>query len=134
MKTTPHLESMLPYGYTFNSIDVIISNKYAAFGDRDVTEALERRNTTHFNLNIKRDEDLRNRVTFEIAAHIEGNFGGCYEATLVWIDNEDHYRLFIVVTNDNGGLEYDDSWWTIERRLSLSNYIMGLRTGLEIVA
>lgn len=125
MKTTPHLESMLPYGYTFNGIDVIVGK----MSDEDVEEALGRENTTHFHLGIKKDENLREKVTFEIASHIEGNFGCPYEATLVWRENGDAYQLFVVVVEEG---EENYSWWDTKHCLLFSNYIMGLRAGIGV--
>jgi len=65
------------------------------------------------------------RVIWEVASHIEGNFGPPYDAILVY--SEAHNGTLYIFTPKS------HHWWNNDIRSMLSNYLMGLRSLLDLL-
>lgn len=116
--TKPHHEAKKPYGYKFDAIDLHICTWDEA---HDIFCELREDHHTH-DIQIGQDNPHAERITWEIASHIEGNFGLPYKATIVRRDTD-----IWIYTPKN------DRWWTQECRTALSNYLMGLRALLDLL-
>lgn len=122
-KTKPHCESMLPYGYRFENIDLIIAPNF-----KEALDLFIELRDEHFifDIQIGRNHPLRDQIIWSIAAHIEGNFGMPYKALIVY--SEEHEgTISIYVKND-------DKWWKDAHiRRQLSSYLMGMRSIIWMV-
>lgn len=126
--TKPHLESQMPYGYRFDAIDVIKFTDFEeAFNFYGQMDELEYR--IH-SIDIGRDNPHVDRIIFEIAAHIEGNFGMPFPALIVF-SNAHSGMIRVYVPTSKG------SWWNRRNPVNyaqlMSNYLMGLRSLLDIL-
>lgn len=121
-KLTPHLDSERPYGYTFSGISVYHVS-CADGADLDLYRNLDETHNNHNDIKIGRDNPYRDLIVFNIAAHIEGNFGPPYEAIIVH-RNDDGYVTIHTPKYDR--------WWILERYRELSNFLMGMRCLLSL--
>jgi len=118
----PHCDAMRPYGYRFEGIDLIKLT--------DFTEALALLHSfdhetyrTH-TIQLGNNFPHVDRVIWHVASHIEGNFGLPYDATLVY--SEAHGTLYVFTRKQH-------DWWKHEIWQHLSNYLMGLRSLLDLL-
>jgi hypothetical protein len=125
--TKPNCESQRwitrPYGYRFEAIDVV---KLTDFDDA-LHLLCKFEHETHETHMIAMGSNFPHvdRVIFEVASHIEGNFGPPYDATLIF--SEAHQGTLFIQTPTQS------NWWNNERWSELSNYIMGLRAMLDLM-
>ena len=125
-KKTPHLDSQRPYGYRFGGIVVYHTNTKGR-QDLDLYDALEETHDHHSDIQIGNDNPHRDRIVWEIASHIEGNFGPPFEAVLT-VREDDGY---IIIHTPKGC-----RWWNSERvnyKQLMRNYLMGLRSLLDLL-
>jgi hypothetical protein len=125
-KKTPHLDSMMPYGYRFEGISVYHVNTKNRM-DLDVFSELEETHDHRADVNIGGDNPHRDRIVWEIAHHIEGCFGLPFHAVLT-VREEDGY---IVIHTPK-----DCSWWNnrdVGYTRLLRQYFMGLRSLLDLL-
>jgi len=118
----PHHESMRPYGYRFEAINLYLLDDF--IDSVNLFNELKVDHKVH-DIRIGKDCPHRDRIIWEIASHIEGNFGLPYKATIVF--SEAHYGDIRIYTPKN------DKWWNNDRWSDLSNYLMGLRSLLDIL-
>lgn len=121
----PHCDAQRPYGYSFEAIDLY---KFTDF--REAFQLLCELGEDHEQYDICLGEGcpgpLVERVAFEVASHIEGNFGPPYNAILVYSEAHNG-RLFIFAPKGS-------RWWNGKIGQCLSNYLMGLRSLLDLLA
>lgn len=123
---TPHLESQEPYGYRFEGIRVYrTSYKDVEEGrqDLDIYAELDETHDQQGDIKIGGDNPHTDRIVFEIASHIEGNFGPPYRAIIV-VREEDGY---ITIHTPKGC-----RWWMYAGQW-FRNYLMGLRSLLDLL-
>lgn len=117
----PHCDSMRPYGYRFESIDLL---KVTDFEEAmEVFDDLDD-DYTH-TIRLGNDFPHVDRVIWEVASYIEGNFGLPYNAILVY--SEAHCGTLYIFTPKT------HDWWNFSIRQMLSNYLMGLRSLLDLL-
>lgn len=117
-KKTPHNEAMGTYGYRFGAIDVYHVDWKT---NLKVSDELSGSYACH-DIALGENSPHLERIIWEIASHIEGNFGPPYTALIVC-----HAGRINIYTPKN------DKWWNDERWSELSNYLMGLRSLLDLI-
>ena len=120
--TKPHHEPSRPYGYRFEAINLYTCEDYDAA--LNMYENLRETHNIH-DIQIGHNNPHRNRIIWEIARHIEGNFGLPYDATIIY--SEAHVGTITIYTPKK------HQWWNDKRRSELSNYLMGLRALLDLL-
>ncbi len=123
--TKPHCESMRPYGYRFDGIDLVSP---PTFNEAlDIFVSLRATHTDVGDIQIGRNNPLKDQIIFSIAAHIEGNFGLPYHALIVFSEeHEGTISIYIKKTVHN-------DWWTRPIIQMLRNYLMGMRAMVWLI-
>ena len=111
--TKPHCESQMPYGYRFANIDL-----YKVDNDWNTHCELKNDHQVHA-IDVRFHAE---RMIFEVASFIEGNFGVPYKAILI------HSGASLTIYTPK-----NDEWWNMERWRSLTSYLMGLRSLTDIL-
>lgn len=123
---TPHLESQKPYGYRFAGIKVYhLDSEHR--GDLEAFDVLKETHEHFTDVHIGKDNPHRDRIIWEIASHIEGNFSPCFEAILTVRDVDG----LIIIWTPQGC-----RWWNSTRvnyRGLIREYLMGLRSLLDLL-
>lgn len=118
----PHHEPSMPYGYRFDAIDLI---KLTDFDEAfNLFQILKVDHRVH-DIRIGANNPHTDRIIWEVASHIEGNFGPPYEAILVF--SEAHGGDLSIYTPKV------HRWWNNDRWSNLSNYLMGLRSLIDLL-
>jgi|SaaInlV_165m_DNA_1040744.scaffolds.fasta_scaffold146870_1 hypothetical protein len=120
--TKPHCDERRPYGYRFEAIELYkmtdFSEAMEVFGDVDD-------DYNQHDIQLGNNFPHVDRVIWEVASHIEGNFGPPYDAILVY--SEAHNGTLYIFTPKS------HHWWNNDIRSMLSNYLMGLRSLLDLL-
>jgi len=118
----PHCDVMRPYGYRFEGIELIKMTDFS-----EALELLCELDETHQQHTIQLGNNFPyvDRVIWEVARHIEGNFGCPYDAILVY--SEGHSGTLFIFTPS----QHD--WWNTKIWSLLSDYLMGLRSLLDLL-
>lgn len=119
--TKPHCESQRPYGYRFNAIDLYMPQTY----EQAVSLLMKHKDHRH-DISIDRDSPHVERIIWHVATFIEGNLGCCYKATLIFSKDHGDGTLFIRTPEDG-------EWWDVNAWRSLSSYLMGLRSLMDLI-
>ena len=123
-KHTPHLESQMPYGYRFKGIDVYhVTTKDRI--DLDLYNELEETHEQIASVDVPHNTPHMKRIMYEIAKHIEGNYGCPFNAIIV--ERTGYITIHV---------EKDHEWWIrsrIDYGQSMSEYFMGLRSLLDLL-
>lgn len=120
--TKPHHEAKRPYGYRFERIDLYKPTDWQ--GAMAMLDELSETHEEH-SIQLGNSSPHVERVCWEVASHIEGNFGLPYDAILVY--SEEHNGTLFIFTPK----QHD--WWNVEIWQCLSNYLMGLRSLLDLI-
>ena len=123
-KHTPHLDSMLPYGYRFKGI-VIYRVTTEDRQDLDLYAELDETHNVIGSMDAPRNSPHMQRILWEISSHIEGNFGPPFEAVIV--ERTGYITIHV---------RKDCRWWNSQRvnyKSLVSNYLMGLRSLLDLL-
>jgi len=116
--TKPCYVPKVKTAYTFAAIDVIkVKNAYPG----DINELCPNYYSNMCEVPAKHVD----RIIYEVARHIEGSFGCVYQATLFY----DERSSILWILTPKG-----DKWWKPVHWKSLNDYLIGLRSLMDILA
>lgn len=117
-KTKPHCESMRPYSYRFENIDVITPPTFREA--LDLYHKLKEEGYYTCDIQIGSKHPLKDQIIWSIAAHIEGNFGVPYSAIIVY--SEKHQGCITIYNK-----------WDPKTHRMMNNYLMGMRSVIRLI-